>query len=113
MRVTRHLPVNQIEFEYLFHQQKLEQIQSAKNLGITISDNLDLGHCISEISCKATKTMGFLPRNLTLAPRHTKEVVYKTLFRPQLDYAALICHPYQETQIAQVEKVQRTAARWS
>ena len=64
----------------------------------------------SEISCKATKTMGFLRRNLALAPRHTKEVALKTLVRPQLEYAAPIWHPYHETQIAQVEKVQRTAA---
>ena len=57
--------------------------------------------------------MGFLRRNLALAPRHTKEVAYKTLVRPQLEYAASIWHPYHETQIAQVEKVQRTAARWT
>ena len=31
----------------------------------------------------------------------------------QLEYAAPIWHPYHETQIAQVEKVQRTAARWT
>ena len=28
------------------------------------TDNLDLGQCVSEISCKATKTIGFLRRNL-------------------------------------------------
>ena len=67
----------------------------------------------SEISCTATKTMGFLRRNLALAPRHTKEVTYKTLVRPQLEYAAPIWHPYHETLIAQVEKVQMTAARWT
>ena len=64
-------------------------------------------------SCKATKTMGFLRRNLALAPRHTKKVSYKTLVRPQLEYAAPIWHPYHDFQIAQVEKVQRTAARWT
>ena len=68
---------------------------------------------ISEITCKATKTLGFLRRNLALAPRHTKEVVYKTLVRPQLEYAAPIWHPYNEAQTDKVEKVQRTAARWT
>ena len=58
MRVTRHLPENQIKFDYSFHQ-KLEQVQSAKYLGIAITDNLDWGQHISEIACKATKTMGF------------------------------------------------------
>ena len=44
MRVTRHLPGNQIKFDYSLHQQKMEQVQSAKYLGITITDNLDWGH---------------------------------------------------------------------
>ena len=66
-----------------------------------------------EISCKATKTMCFLRRNLALAPRHTKEVAYKTLVRPQLEYAAPIWNPYHKLQIQEVEKVQRTAARWT
>ena len=35
MRVTRHLPSNQIHFNYSLHQQTLEQVQSAKYLGIT------------------------------------------------------------------------------
>ena len=57
--------------------------------------------------------MGFLWRNLALAPRNTKEVAYKTLVRSQLEYAAPIWHPYHESQTAVVEKVQRTAARWT
>ena len=55
--------------------------------------------------------MGFLRHNLAFAPRHTKEVAYKTLVRPKLEYAAPIWHSYHESQIGQVEKVQRTAAR--
>ena len=113
MRVTRHPTDKQIHFDYSLHQQKLEYVQSTKYLGITISDDLDWRQQISEISCKATKTLGFLRRNLALAPRHTKEIAYKTLVRPQLEYAAPIWHPYHDTQIGQVEKVQRTAARWT
>ena len=79
-----------IQFEYTLHQQRLEQVQSAKYLGITISDDLDWGQHISEISSKATKTLGFLRRYLAFAPRHTKEVAYKTLVRPKLEYAAPI-----------------------
>ena len=113
MRVTRHPPDKHIQFGYTLHQQRLEQVRSAKNLGLTITDDLNWGQHISEISAKATKTMGFLRLNLAFAPRHTKEVAYKTLVRPKLEYAAPIWHPYHETQIGQVEKVQRTAARWT
>ena len=41
------------------------------------------------------------------------QLAYTTLVRPQLEYAAPIWHPYHDTQIAQVEKEQRTAARWT
>ena len=67
---------------------------------------------VSEISSKATKTLGFLRCNLALAPQHMKEVAYQTLVRPQLEYAAPIWHPYNETEMKKVEKVQKTAARW-
>ena len=69
MRVTRHPPSNQILFNYSLHQQTLEQVEAAKYLGITITDNLEWGQHVSEISSEATK-------NLALAPRHTKEVAY-------------------------------------
>ena len=111
MRVSRHLPDKQIKFEYSLHQQILEQVQFAKYLGITITGDLDWGQHISEISSKATRTLGFLRRNLAFAPMQTKDVAYKTLVRPQLEYASPIWHPNVKTQIQQVEKVQRTAAR--
>ena len=56
LRVTRHLPSNQIHFYYSLHQQTLEQVQSAKYIGITITDNLACGQHVAGISSKATKT---------------------------------------------------------
>ena len=113
MRVTRHQHHKQILFDYSLHNQTLENVQSAKYLGITITDNMDWGQHVSEISSKATKTLGFLRRNLAFAPRSTKEVAYKTLVRPKLEYAAPIWSPHSKFQINQIEKVQRTAARWT
>ena len=95
MRVTRHQHHKQILFDYSLHNQTLENVQSAKYLGITITDNMDWGQHISDISSKATKTLCFLRRNLAIAPRRTKEVAYKTLVRPKLEYAAPIWSPSQ------------------
>ena len=75
-------------FDYSLHNQILENVQSAKYLGITITDNMDWGQHVSNMSSKATKTLGFLRRNFAFAPRSTKEDAYKTLFRPKLEYAA-------------------------
>ena len=65
------------------------------------------------MSAKTTKTLGFLRRNLAFASRHTKEVAYKTLVRTKLENAAPIWHPYHEIRNGQVEKVQRTAVRYT
>ena len=113
MRVTRHQHHKQILFDYSLHNQTLENVQSAKYLGITITDNMDWGQHVSETSSKATKTLGFLRRNLAFAPRSTKEVAYKTLVWPKLEYAAPIWSPHSKLQNNQIEKDQRTAALWT
>ena len=113
MRVTRHQHHKQILFDYSLNNQTLENVQSAKYLGILISDNIDWGQHVSEISSKATKILGFLRRNLAFAPRSTKEVAYKTLVRTKLEYAAHIWSPHSKLQINQIEKVKRTATCWT
>ena len=72
MRVTQHHHHKQILLDYSLNYQTLENVQSAKYLGITITNNMDWGHHASETSYKATKTLGFLRRNLDFAPRSTK-----------------------------------------
>ena len=94
MRVTRHLPSNQIHFNYSLHQQISEQVQSAKYLGITITstDNLEWGQHVSKISSKATKTLGFLRRSLALV---TCTSAYKGSCIPNIGSpSARICSSY-------------------
>ena len=50
MRVTWHQHHKEILFDYSQHNQTLENVQSAKYLGITITDNMDWGQHVSEIS---------------------------------------------------------------
>ena len=42
-----------------------------------------------------------------------QRMLHIKLVRPQLEYASPIWHPHVKTQIQQVEKVQRMAARWT
>ena len=62
MRVTKHPLPKQIIHDYSLHNQGLENVPSAKYLGITITDYLDSGQHINNVTSKATKTLGFLRR---------------------------------------------------
>ena len=53
MRVTQHYSHKQIIHDYTLHQQTLENVQSAKYLGITITENMDCGQHNFDISSKA------------------------------------------------------------
>ena len=112
--MTQHNSHKHILHDYTLHQQTLDNVQSAKYLGITITENMDWGQHISDISSKATKTLGFLRRNMAFAPRSTKEDAYKTLVRPTLECAAPFWSPYCKTQIQQKENTCTSlAARWT
>ena len=99
MRVTRLLTSNQMHFNCSLHQQTLEKVQSAIYVRITITDELEWGQHVSDIS--STKTLGFLRHLGIRRMLHTKQV------RPQLEYVAPIWHP-NDIETERVEKVQRT-----
>ena len=61
---------------------------------------------------RANQTISFLQRNLSSCPKDIKEASYKTLVRPQLEYAATVWDPATKTGINKVEAVQRRAARF-
>ena len=60
---------------------------------------------------KANNTRAFLQRNIKQCPGKTKELCYKTLVRPILEYASVIWDPFTEDNILKLEMVQRRAAR--
>ena len=49
-------------------------------------------------------------RNLSSCPADVKSTCYKTLVRPQLEYAATVWGPWTQTNISKIEAVQQRAA---
>ena len=101
-----------INTTYFLHNTKLEATTSAKYLGVVISDDLSWNTHIDAITKKANQTLGFLRRNIKIHSEALKSTVYKTLVRPQLEYCSSVWSPHHNTQIQQIEAVQRRAARW-
>ena len=83
-----------------------------KYLGVTISSSLSWKKHIDSISTKASKTLGFLRRNLKVGSIAIKDQAYKAMVRPQLEYACEVWDPHTANNIQSLEKIQRRAARW-
>ena len=109
MRVTRHQHHKQILF-ITHYTIKLWIMFNRQN---TLVSPFLITWIWVSMSLKSLPKQRFLRRNLAFAPRSTKEVAYKTLVRPKLEYAAPIWSPHSKLKINQIEKGQRTAARWT
>ena len=61
---------------------------------------------------KAKSKHGFLRRDLRITSRDTKDIAYRCLVRPNLEYCCSAWDPHQNGQICDLEMVQRKAARF-
>jgi hypothetical protein len=98
--------------DYTLHGHILEQVTSAKYLGVTITSDLKWSKHINNICAKANSTIGFLKLNLNISHRGIKESSYKSLVRPTLEYASAVWDPHYQTDIKKLEMVQRRAVRY-
>ena len=71
----------------------LENVESIKYLGVTITSDLRWNIHVSNVCTKANRTLGFLRRNLYSFPQEIKEAAYKGLVRPVLDYGSSVWDP--------------------
>ena len=101
-----------IPTKYYLHGTLLESENSAKYLGVDISNNLSWEDHINRITKKANQTLGFLRRNIKVKSETLKTNAYKTLVRPQLEYGSEVWAPHTQSLIDQIEAVQRRSARW-
>ena len=53
-----------------------------------------------------------LKRNIKLVPKNIKDIAYKSLVRPQLEFASSVWVPWQQYLINKIEKIQCQAARY-
>ena len=97
---------------YHLHGQVLEVVDHAKYLGVDISANLKWNEHIDNICKKATRSLGFVKRNIRTHHPKVREAAYKTLVRPQLEYASSAWDPHTIDHTHKIEMIQRRAARW-
>ena len=100
-----------IKVPYNIHEHTLEEVDSAKYLGLNIHKTLNWNLHIDTVTKKSNNARSFLQRNISQCPRKTKELCYNTLVRPLMEYATVIWDPFTESNIRKLEMVQRRSAR--
>ncbi|CAB3989347.1 vascular endothelial growth factor receptor 2-like, partial [Paramuricea clavata] len=103
---------NIIKKQYMFCGQILEEVENHPYLGVMFDNKMKWSSHISNTTRKANVILHVIKRNLWNCPRDVKEVAYKSLVRPTLEYASTAWDPYYKKDVAAVERVQRSAARF-
>ncbi|XP_072046216.1 uncharacterized protein [Amphiura filiformis] len=67
---------------------------------------------IDHMTAKGNRSLGFIKRNLHGCTEDIKDLAYRSLVRPTLEYCAAVWDPHTADQIYQIEAVQRRAARF-
>ena len=100
------------QYQYKLRDAELQEVDHHPYLGVELSKNLTWAKHINQISTKANKMLGLLRRNLGTCKQSTKDIAYKTLVRPRLEYCSAVWDPHQKIHIDNLEKIQRRAARF-
>ena len=90
-----------------------ESVAGPKYLGVEISGNLSFNSHIQNRSTSASRSLGFLKRNVRSKNPELREMAYKTLVRPLVEYSSSVWSPYTKSNIARLEMVKRRATHWT
>ena len=110
IRITNMREV--IQTSYNIHGKTFNETSKPKYLGVTINNTMSWSSHIDTVTKKANQTIAFLRRNLSSCPKDVKAKCYKSIVRPQLEYASTVWDPVTKSNIAKVESVQRRSARF-
>ena len=67
---------------------------------------------IEETIAGTNSILGLLRRNIKVASTYVKDLAYRALIRPKLEYASVVWSPWQQFLVDNIEKVQHRSARY-
>ena len=100
---------------YLIHNEKLESVENAKYLGVTLNKNMNWKAHVMQTVKKANQQLNFLNRNLRRCSRQLKSKAFQVYVKPILAYASSVWNPIGSSNQGlrmKIESVQRKAARF-
>ena len=83
-----------INTSYCMHGQLHDFVDRVLYLGVDIASDLNFNEHINRVSANDSKTFGHLKRNISTEHPGIREADYKTIVRPQLEYASTVWNTY-------------------
>ena len=97
---------------YKLHDHVLDVVDCNKYLGVNISEDLNWKKHVDYTAAKASRTLGFLRRNLRDCSKEVRSSAFNAMVQPTLDYASTAWDPHTKEDINTLDKVQRRGARF-
>lgn len=110
MTITRKQ--KSLPFVYSINGHNLSSVTQYKYLGLVITSDLRWSNHVAHIKNKAMKKLGYLRRTLAKSTSNIKLLAYKTFIRPLLEYATPVWGPYTQSNVSEIENIQRKAVRF-
>ena len=109
--VVVHFGHNNPRHSYNINGKIIEAKDSARDLGVTISEKSSSSEHVSNIAKKANGVLSQMRRTLTYRDSQTFAGIYKMYVRPTLEFSVQAWNPSKIEDIKTLEKVQRRALR--
>ena len=89
-QLTRKRIKKMLHASYTLEGTDLENVESNKYLGVTITSDLRWNTHVSNVCTKTNRTLGFLRRDLYSCPQEVKKTAYKGVVCQVLDYGSSV-----------------------
>lgn len=105
---------SRIDFEYMVGSERIECVDSIRDLGVTVDSKLRFNEHVSLTTAKAFAALGFVRRTTNyFKDVYALKSLYCSLVRSILEYAVCVWSPHHTTQIVRLERVQRSFIRYA
>ena len=96
---------------YNLNERKLKVVKTEKDLGVYFDNKLLFEEHISIIIKKASSLLGMIRRSFVYLDKVIFKLLFVTIVRPHLEYAAPVWNPHLKKLITQIENVQRRGTK--
>ena len=100
-----------LQFDYSINGGVIQWKPFVRYLGIHVNSKTWSDHC-RIIASKATKLLNVLHRTMFGCSTLAKDVPYKSIVRPSMEYTCEVWNPHTEKDCALLHAIQNRAARW-